>query len=290
MSQSETGIKEEAGTPKAYPVNKKSYKVQDTFTEDGSKYIVTAEYRRLDSDNFRILLDKEAKTKRTTETLPKNRTREKLSVDEAQDGLFKSLALNGWLKVDDEEEETLSYPEICELNIEQKIALNIKFLDCKSTVKKVEGTGKHAFLFERDGHMIVEFLIGDPENPVWRLLTKCRRPRQSRRSKFRDDFQYSITNRGGDLPITDTHIDLSTGKQFFDEYFETIINDPNYSKVVFLKEEKEEGSDVVKEVLDHEYEEGNEEHKKKFLKFFNPHFKVEYAGSVIATFNKSGRD
>lgn len=281
----ESAVQEkDPGTPKAYPVNRKSYKVQDTFTEDDDKYVVTVEYKRLDATNYSVLLEKETATKRITETMTKNRSRDRLSVDEAQDGFFNALAIGGWLKVNEEEEETLSYHEVVELNIEQKIGLNIKFLDCKAKVKKVVGAGKHAFLFERDGQMIVEFLIGDPESPVWKLLMRCKRPRQSRRSKFRDDFSYAITNRGGDLPITETHIDIGTGIRFFDEYFETIINDTNYSTVAFLKEEN------GKEVLDHTYVEGDDNDRKQLLQFINPHFKVEVSGAIIATFNKSGRD
>lgn len=284
MSQSENSVIQEVSKPKPYAVNKTSFKVQDTFEEGDSKYIVTADYRRLDSSNLRILIDKETATKRVTETMTKNRSRDRISVDEAQDAFFNAVAMKGWLKVDDDTEEELSYQEVTELNIEQKIALNVKFLDCKAKVKKVEGPGRHNFLFNRDGHMIVEFLIGDPENPTWKLLTKCKRPRQSRRSKFRDDFSYAITNRGGDLPITETHIDVSMGVHFFDEYFDTVINDPNYSTVAFLQNGLETAT------LDHEYSEGNDEDRKKFIEFFNPHFKVEYSGAIISTFNKSGRD
>ncbi len=284
MSLVDPSAATQPGAPKAYAVNRNSFKVQDFFTEGDSKYLVTAEYKRLDSENTRILLDKETQTKRITETLTKNRSRDKLAVDDAQDNFFNSIVIGGWLKVDDGEEEVLSYQEIVELNIEQKIALNVKFLDCKAVVKKVEGTGKHAFLFDRAGRMIVEFLIGDPENPTWKFLTRCKRPRQSRRSKFRDDFSYAITNRGGDLPITETHIDVSVGIHFFDEFFETVLNDPNYSKVVFLKDED------GKQVHDHDYAEGDDNDRKAFIKFFNPHFKVEYSGATISTFNKSGRD
>lgn len=270
--------------PKPYPVNKKSFKVQTSFTQDDEKYVVTVDYRRLDATNFHILANKENETKRITETMTKNRSRDKLHVDEAQNNFFNAAALSGWVKQGDGEEEVLSYEEIKEINIEDKIALNVKFLDCKATVKKIEGVGKHAFLFDRDGSMVIEFLIGDPENPTWKFMAKCKRPRQSRRSKFRDDFSYAITSRGGDLPITEQHIDIGTGVRFFDEYFDTIISDPNYSSVVFLKEED------GKEVLDHEYVEGDDNDRGLFIKNFNPHFKVEFAGAVIATFNKSGRD
>lgn len=271
--------------PNPYPVNKKSFKVQTSFTQDDEKYVLTVNYRRLDSTNFHILINKENETKRITETLPKNRSRDKLHVDEAQNNFFDAMALNGWLKQGDNEEESLSYAEIKEINIEDKIALNVKFLDCKATVKKIEGAGKHAFLFDREGVMLLEFLIGDPEKPTWKFLAKCKRPRQSRRSKFRDDFSYNITNRGGDLPITEQHIDIGTGVRFFDEYFTTIVDDPNYSQVVFLKEDE-----TGKEILDHVYVEDDPNDRALFIKNFNPHFKVDFAGAVIATFNKSGRD
>jgi hypothetical protein len=270
--------------PNPYAVNKKSFKVQTSFTQDEEKYVLTVNYRRLDSTNFHILTNKENETKRITETLTKNRSRDRLQVDEAQNNFFDAIVLEGWLKEGEKEEEPLSYPELKELNIEDKIALNVKFLDCKATVKKIDGSGKHSFLFDREGSMLLEFLIGDPEKPTWKFLAKCRRPRQSRRSKFRDDFSYIITNRGGDMPISEQHVDISTGVRFFDEYFDTVVSDPNYSPVVFLKEED------GKEILDHEYVEGDDNDRKMFVKHFNPHFKVEFAGAVISTFNKSGRD
>jgi hypothetical protein len=270
--------------PKPYPVNKPSYKVQDSFSEDDSKYVLTVEYKRLDSQNFRLLLEKEKNTKRITETLTKNRSRERLNVDDAHDQFFDAIAIQGWLKENDGEDEKLEYRALTELTIERKIALNVKFLDCKAIVKHTVGAGKHDFLFERDGHMIIEFLIGDPDFPLWKLLMKVKRPKQSKRSKFRDDFAYGITSRGGDLPITETYIDLSSGVRLFDEFFDTIINDGNYSEVAFLQNNPE------KSVLDHNYVEGDETDRKAFLGFFNPHFKVEVAGAVIATFSKSGRD
>lgn len=270
--------------PKPYPVNKKTFKVQTSFTHDDEKYVLTVNYKRLDSTNFHILTTKESETKRITETMTKNRSRDRLQVDEAQDNFFNSVALEGWIKEGDKEEEAIPYTDLKEINIEDKIALNVKFLDCKATVKKIEGTGNHSFLFNRDGVMTIEFLIGDPENPTWKFMAKCKRPRQSRRSKFRDDFSYIITNRGGDMPISEQHVDIGTGVRFFDEYFDTIIDDSNYSQVVFLKEEN------GKEILDHAFIEGDENDRQMFIKNFNPHFKVEFAGAVIATFNKSGRD
>lgn len=272
---------EDLNRAKPYPINRASFKVQDVFTEEGEKYTLLVEFKRLDSDNFRLLLDKEKSTKRITETLTKGRSRDRLNVDDAHNNFFDAIALQGSLTSEGNETEDLPYRSLTELIIERKISLNVKYLDCKAIVKKTVGAGKLDFLFERDGHMVIEFLIGDPDNPVWKILLKSRRPRQSRRTKFRDDFAYGITSRGGDLPITETYIDLSSGIRLFDEYFDTVINDPNYSAVVFLNEDNS---------LDHEYVEGNEEDRLRFLKFFNPHFKVEYAGSVIATFSKTGRE
>lgn len=266
---------------KPYAVNKSFFKVQDIFKDDDVKYAVTVEFKRLDSSNFRLLLNKEKDTERLQETLTKNRTRDRLDVDTAHENFFNAIALKGWLKADDDLEEELTYQEVLELNIEQKTALNIRYLDCKGKVQKVVGAGKHDFLFNREGHMIVEFLIGDPEKPIWTILLRIKRPKQGKRSKFREDFAYGVTNRAGDLPITKTVIDLSGGVRFFDEFFETVINDPNYSPVHFLKEDG---------TLDHVYEEGNEEDRKLFLQYFNPHFKVENAGSVVAKFTKSGRE
>lgn len=267
---------------KPYAVNKASSKVQDSFEDDGSKFVLTAEFKRLDSSNLRFLLDKEKNTDRITETLTKNRTREKLDVDTAHENFFNAIVIRGWLKVDDGDEEELSFKDMCDLNIEQKISLNVKYLDCKATIQKVTGSGKYDFLFKKDGDMVVEFLIGDSEKPLWSILLKCKRPPQGRRSKFREDFAYGVTNRGGDLPITKTVINLSEAVRFFDEYFLTVIDDPNYSPVHFLKEGTNE--------LDHVYVEGNEEDRKQFIHFFNPHFKSETAGTMVSKFSKSSRE
>ena len=274
-------VNEDLSRPKPYPINRASFKVQDVFTEGDTKYTLTTEMKKLDSSNFRLLLDKEKATKRITETLTKGRSRDRLNVDDAHDAFFNAIIIKGWLKPADEEEEELSHRDLTELLIERKIALNVRYLDCKAIIKQTVGAGKHDFLFERDGHMIVEFLIGDPDNPTFRLLLKSKRPRQSKRSKFRDDFAYGITSRGGDLPVTETYIDLSGGVRLFDEYFDTVITDPNYSAVAFLNDDN---------TLDHEYVEGNEGDRLKFLQFLNPHFKVEIAGAMIASFNKSGRE
>lgn len=267
---------------KPYPVNKPTFKIQETFEDGDVKTTVKVEVRRLDASNFRLLLNKERETERLTETLTKNRTRERLNVDPAHENFFNAIAIKGWLKDDDEETETeLSYQELCELEIEQKTTLNVRYLDCKSIVKKTEGAGKHDFLFRKEGTMLVEFLIGDPENPVWTILVRCKRPKQGKRSKFREDFAYGVTNRGGDLPITKTVIDLSGGVRFFDEHFETVVSDPNYSEVHFLKEDG---------TLDHVYVEGNEDDKKLFLQFLNPHFKTDIGGTIVSKFSKSGRE
>lgn len=268
---------------KPYPVNKPSFKVMDRFEDGDIKYSLTSEFRRLDSENFRILLKKEESTVRVTETMTKNRSRERLNVDEAHSEFFDDLVLQGILESNEDgaTPETLSYKEMTELVVERKIALNVKYLDCKAVVKQIVGAGKHDFLFEKPGHMIVEFKIGDPEAPDFRLLFKCKRPGSNRRSKFREGFAYGITDRAGDLPVVKTIIDLATGVHFMDEYFDTIISDPNYSKVVFLKEDG---------TLDHEYVEGSDEDRKLFLKYFNPHFKVESSGSMVSTFNKSSRE
>ena len=273
---------EDLSRPKPYPINRPSFKVQDVFTEEDTKYTLTVEMKRLDSSNFRLLLEKEKATKRITETLTKNRSRDRLNVDDAHNTFFDAIVIKGTLTPQDEEPVELSYRECTELLIERKIALNVKYLDCKAIVKKVIGAGKHDFLFEREGQMLMELLIGDPDNPIWKLLLKCKRPKMGRRSKFREDFAYGITTRGGDLPITETYIDLSSGVRFFDEYFDTIVNDPNYSSVAFLKDDGK--------TLDHEYVEGNEEDRKRLIEFLNPHFRVEIAGSMVATFNKSGRE
>jgi hypothetical protein len=266
---------------KPFPINKPSYKIMDVFNDDGSKFTLIGEYRRLDSSNLRILLDKEKSTKRITETLTKNRSRDKLDVDDSHENFFNALVLQGSIQVGDEGVQPLSYIEMVELNIEQKIGLNVRFLDCKSKVQKVTGTSNYDFLFKKDGNMILEFMIGDPEDPTYTLLMKTKRPPQGRRSKFREDFAYGVTHRGGDLPITQTVIDIGGGVRFFDEHFETIIIDPNYSEVHFLKED---GS------LDHVYQEGSEDDRKLFIQYFNPSFKTDLSGAIVGKFNKSRQE
>lgn len=274
-------VNEDLSRAKPYPINRASFKVRDIFTEGDTKYILTTEMKRLDASNFRLLLDKEKSTKRITETLTKGRSRDRLNVDDAHDTFFNSIAIQGWLKPADEEETSLTYKDLTELLLERKISLNVKYLDCKAIVKQTVGAGKLDFLFERDGHMVIEFLVGDPDSPDFKFLIKARRPRQSKRSKFRDDFAYGITTRGGDLPITETYIDLSSGVRLFDEYFDTVLIDPNYSAIAFLKEDN---------TLDHEYIEGDDKDRVQFLQSLNPHFKVEVAGAMIASFNKASRD
>lgn len=285
MSTTEEQVTENQlpNSTKPYPINRKTFKVMDRFEDGDTKYTLTSEFKRLDSDNFRILLRKEEATERITETMTKNRSRDRLSVDEAHSAFFNDLVIQGILQSNEDgaEPENLNYQEMTALVVERKIALNVKYLDCKAVVKQIVGAGKHDFLFEKPGHMVIEFKIGDPEAPDFRLLLKVRRPGQNRRSKFREGFAYGITDRAGDLPVVKTIIDLSTGVRFLDEYFDTVVNDPNYSKVVFLNEDG---------TLDHEYVEGNDDDRKLFLKYFNPQFKVEMSGSMVATFNKSSRE
>jgi hypothetical protein len=273
---------QETQVMKPYPINRSTFRVQDEFSDDDVKFILTAEYKRLDSSNFRILLKKEEDTKRIQETLTKNRTRDKLEVDEAHENFFNSLVSKGWIKRGDDPEEEWTYQQMLDLNVEQKIALNVKFLDAKAKVKKVLGSGKYDFLLKKDGYMLVELFIGDPEHPIWILLLKLKRPPQGRRSQYRDSFAYGETNRAGDLPITQTKIDLSTGVRFFDEHFETVVKDSNYSPVHFLKDGVDE--------LDHEYVEGNDEDKKLFIQYLNSEFKVDVAGEMVKKFSKSGRE
>lgn len=274
-------VNEDQSRIKPYPINRPSFKVKDTFSEEGVKYSLTAEFKRLDSENFRFLLDKEKSTKRISETLTKGRSRDRLNVDDAHNNFFDAIAIKGWLKPEDGDEIELSYRDLKDLTIERKISLNVRYLDCKAVVKRTIGAGKHDFLFERDGHMITEFLVGDPDFPTFKLLLRSRRPRQSRRSKFREDFAYGITSRGGDLPVTETYIDISSGVRLFDEYFDSVVLDPEYSNVAFLNGDN---------TLDHDYVEGDEKDRIQFIKYFNPHYKVEVSGSMIATFSKSGRE
>lgn len=264
-----------------YPINKSSFFVQDIFEDDGVKFKVVAEYRRLDASNLRVLLTKEEETNRRTEALTKNRTREKLDADEAHENFFNSTVLKGKVQAGDAPEEEWTYTQMCELNTEQKISLNVKFLESTAKIQKIVGSGKYDFLLKRDGYMIVEFLIGDPDHPTWRLLLKTKRPPQGRRSQFRENFAYEITDRGGDLPISRTFIDISSGIRFLDEHFVTVVDDPNYSPVHFLKEDG---------TLDHVYRENNEEDRKLFIQFFNPHFKTGISGTLVAKFSKASRE
>ena len=270
---------ESKARPNPYPVNKKTFKVEDLYDANEEMHVNTYEFRALNALNLNLLLTKEKETKRITETMTKNRSRDRFSGDDANNNFFNGIVIQGWHKIYGEKEvDELSFQDCLDLTIERKIAANNRYLECNAKVKKIEGAGKLDFMFERDGWMFVELQIGDSEAPTFNPLLKFRRPKQSKRSKFREDFGYSVTKRGGDMPIVENFIDITQGIRINDEYFDSVVmDDPLHSQVVFLKEDG---------TLDHEYN-GSDEDRIAFLQSLNPHFKVELAGGLVAAFSKS---
>lgn len=269
--------------PRPFPVNKATVKVLDShLAPDETRHTNVYEFKRFDSTNYNLLLERDKAIHRLSESLPKNKSREKTTgVDDANESFFDSLVVSGYHEFEGEKDE-FTVEDLRELVPERKAAGIARLLECKARVIKIVGVGKNDYMFERPGHMMVELLIGDYERPTYKLLLKYVRPKKGKRSKFREDFGYNIVNRGGDMPITESHVDLASAIRMSDEYFETVImDDPGYSEVHFLNTD---GT-----ALDHKFGE-QETDKNQFLALINPQYKVELATTLVTSFSKSDRE
>lgn len=315
--------------PRPYQVDRAIHKVQ-TLDEDGDdKYLFRHDFARLDATNVGLLLEREKETKRITEKLGKGRSRGRLRSEKADRDFYTALITGGGWRpfgLEPKAEEGLIEPSMKQyyslnsdtnlwepgwieldkatmqgLTIEKMSEAIERWLMCKG--KKVK-SGSIDFMFEKAGIMKIGLLIGDPDEPAYKLLFEMRRPDDKRRTKFKDDFAYAIDHsKGGEMGKVETIIDLRQGIGFFDEYLSSCPEDEEYSQIVFQdkrdfgeqgREPKQisavpvEGEEAaVDELVVRPY---SEEIRGDLINYLNPHFKVEVAAAVISSFSKTDQE
>ena len=310
--------------PAAYRVDSEIIKVQ-TLDDDGdNKYLFRHDFARLDSTNLDLLHKREKDTKRFTERMTKGRTRSRFRSDDADVTFYRSLIRGGgWrphgITAKDNEdliepsmkayykqdENGIWQPTWMELDVATMLKLTPEKMSeaierwfmCRGK-KLASEQGNIDFMFEQGGTMDIEFLIGDFEQPAYRPAFRMRRPDSKRRTKFKEDFAYSIEQIKGDMGKIETVIDLRQAIGFFDEYFITCVDGDQFSEVLITDKTPTNGSEP--KAISAVPVEGEEEFvnlvpysdrlRTDFLATFNPHYKVEVAAATVQAFARTDQE
>lgn len=320
----------QATRPRPYRVDAPIHKIQ-TLDEDGDdKYLFRHDFTRLDGNNVGLLLKREKDTKRITEKMTKGRTRAKLRSADADKEFYSALITGGGWRpygLDPKNDEKLIQPSMHEFySLNQETSLwepgwkemsreEMLILTSEKMSEAIErwllcrgkklSSGGIDFMFEKGGIMKISLLLGDSDDPAYKLLFELRRPDSKRRTRFKEDFAYAIDHsKGGELGKIETVIDLQQGISFFDEYFATCPNgDPAYSQIVFEdKREFSEGGREPQPVSAVPPESGDQQDaelavrpysddlREDLVTHLNPNFKVELAAAAIQSFSKTDQE
>jgi hypothetical protein len=304
-----------ATRPQPYRVDSPVNRIQTIDADGDTKYLFRHDFLRLDASNVSILLDREKNTKRVTEKMTKGRSRFKLSAEDADKAFYCALVTGGGWRPYGLEPYTdkglippsmidfyaenvpegrweptwkeLDKPTMCSLTPEKMTEAIDRWLLSKG---KSEAIGSIDFMFEKGGIMNISLAIGDFDSPAYKLMFQMRRPDSKRRNRFKEDFAYGVDHSKGELGKTEMVIDLRQGISFFDEYFSTVSDLPDYSQVIF--EDKRnvavgETEDPNRKLLFRPY---TDELRSDFLALFNPHFKVEIAAATVQAFARTDQE
>lgn len=316
------------GTPRPYQVDDPIMAVQTPDSIGGNRIVTRHVLAALTRDNFDLLVKREKDTKRVTERVGKDGRRHHSNETEADAVLYRALMESagkggGWrpgglTPVADLEMVEPSHRELfmentesgmwepthwfeipvgrmLTLNTERQAAAMQRALMCKA--EHAPDELDISFMFEEAGVMRMRFLIGDPEEPAYRLLMNIRRPESQRRAKFRDSFAYSIDRTKAEGGKSEMRIDLHQGVGFFDEHFGTILEDPAYSQVTMRAPTRVSDEPTPISAVPVEGEDEfvprvpyTDSMRGQFLKHFNPYFRVEIASTTVLAFNNTDRD
>lgn len=260
----------------------------------GKQALVGHVFGRLDSENAKLLYDREEKIIRKNESMGRNRARSHSDSYEADTLLYNGLVKEGWWVPYSEPEADrtpLDYQTVLRFTQERKSEAVQKLLDCTGFVVP-EGNGID-WMFEASGSLTVLLKIGDVDEPAYNLGIRFAKPRPEKRRGFKDSFSYQVEDRSGDLPIVSTVINLRKGVELFDSHFAGIATGA-YKVMIAGREEQGVFSDVVFKAA--EGQEGAEEagvrpysesDAQEFLRLFNPACKVEVAATVGQFYKKT---
>lgn len=304
-----------------YYVNAPSTKVQTKEMDGQRAMLFEHNLTRLDSENFKLLLERQKRMNAVTENLPGNKQETRLPGAEPNAKLYDQLVLGGGFRpaelpdtLPDVESALPLHRKFYEANGDGKV--HAKFLpfskeqagqfilekknyvigmmlehsaEVVSSNSDPEDIG---FMFEKSGTMAVRFIIGDVENPTYRLKLIFRRPEAHQRAQFRQGFLRLIDHRRkGGMGKSEMVYDLQKGFAFFNTYFETVSTEPDieddgtkveYSEVCFITDTEAAG-----EKKGPGFETYNDSRKADFLKFFNPLFQVESASALVIAFSET---
>jgi hypothetical protein len=336
--------------PRPYWVDQPTTKVQ-TLEADGDREVVFLHtFAALNAGNQQLIIQREKDTKRVTEKMTKGRVRPRLPKESEANHLFYSALIQGGgfrpkslpaavvdkglipseaVQLYKQNGDGQWHADFFPLTAEQMKNFSVEYME--SAIEqwfKVKGESVASsnsltdisFMFEQGGVIAVRLLIGDPENPAYRLKLLFRRPEQTRRSSFRDDFAYGIEHTKGEVGKLETVINLGQGISFCDEHFLGISTEPDtkpdgtivhYSDVVFtdtrsLDERLAAGEaprnitavdptpaateEAVAEPEELAFQPYTEGLRLRFLQSFHPMYKVEAAATVISAFKRADRD
>jgi hypothetical protein len=322
---------EETNRPRPYKVDNPIHKVQ-TLDEDGDqKYIFRHDFARLDSSNVDLYVKREKDTVRVTEKIGKGRTRPRYHTDDADKEFYRALITGGGYRpygLDPQRDEGLIAPsarEFYSFNDDTQLwepgwkelgkdffyqltpekmgeAIDAWFL-CRG--RKIS-QGTLDFMLEKGGIIPIEFLIGDPDQPAYKLRFDIRRPANKKRTQFREDFAYPVDNSKGDVGKVEMNIDVAQGIRFFDEYFATCPDDPKFGEILFTdyreigegENQREPRAISAVPSLDKEESLGadlpvrpySEELRSDMLQYLLPPYKVEMAAAVVQAFSKTSQE
>lgn len=291
MSQATLELEEKSEVvkrkPRPFRIDAPTSKVQMLETPPTgvqSKIEVTYEFVRLDRSNFKLLKDREKETVRQSDQIRRDTERPKYSEDKANKEFFRGSIKGATAKpYGDERAEPRVIPiERLRVLTQEKINRVVnKLLECKARVVKenLGDSDELAFLFEGEGTMDVELVIGDEQAPAYSLLIRYDRPPAHRRSSLREAFAHQEVKRDGDLQLKHTVIDLEAGISFHDEFIKEPLDDEEHSTIVFTVDEttRETRPATIEDI-------------EEIKALLNPSFKVEISAAIRRHFEKGESD
>lgn len=297
-----------------YRVDAPVHKVQTVEYDGDLAYLFRHDFTRLDTSNYRLLLQHENDTLRVTEQIAKGQFRSKNRSLPADGNLYKAIITGGgWRPAEFEEvrdkelipdaaqdiytldEETgvykpgwysLDKATMSEFVVERQSHAIFNLLRSNGEYIAAK-TGGISFMFEKAGEMRVCLNIGDPDEPAYKLLFAMRRPDSKRRTRFREDFAFGVDHQADpknkkDLGKTEIRVDIEQGVSIFKEYFIHPIDDPEYNSIVFGNELSSDSPSGVRPYT--------EEDMDLFLSLFSPSHMVEASAALVSSFSKTDRE
>jgi len=136
---------------------------------------------------------------------------------------------------------------------------------------------RYSFLFESDANMEIEVLLGDQDNPSYRIVMQIQRPEPGERTTYRQNSSTIEIDRRDKRPKRSVITDIKPGLKLFKKRFATI------NKGIGFRNPEDPENPIP-------YDQNNPEHKQKFLTTFNVKWMAEIIEQAVDSFYQHQRD